>query len=75
MSRALLVAIENLVAEFPHIPLADIYVQVGEARAVAARQLPNVLAYQRALEDEAREQLQAFDHAGRAPDAPPFHSR
>jgi hypothetical protein len=53
----LLAAVDHLVAEFPHASLAEIYDPVGEARAVAARRLPNVLAYQRALEYEARLRL------------------
>jgi hypothetical protein len=50
VSSALLNAADTLAVEFPHIPHAVIYEKVGEARAIAARTLPNVQAYRAALE-------------------------
>jgi hypothetical protein len=62
-SRALLAAVDQLALEFPEVPLAEIYVRVGEARVAAARRLPNVSAYRDALERVARAQLR-FDYFG-----------
>jgi hypothetical protein len=57
VSRALLAVVDQLASEFPELPLAEVYVKVGEARVIAARRLPNVLAYRDVLEREARVRL------------------
>jgi hypothetical protein len=57
VSRALLAVVDKLASEFPDRPLAEVYVKVGEARVIAARRLPNVLAYRDVLEREARIRL------------------
>jgi hypothetical protein len=62
-SRALLAVVDRLTAEFPEVPLSVVYEQVGEAREVAARYLPDVTMYQDALEREARTRLR-FDQTG-----------
>ena len=58
ISAALLAAVDTLIAEFPEVPSAVVYEKVGEARGLAARRLPNLNAYQRAIEHEARLRLQ-----------------
>jgi hypothetical protein len=56
-SRALLAVVDRLKAEFPEVPLSVVHAQVGEARAVAARCLPDVEKYREALEGDARIRL------------------
>jgi hypothetical protein len=58
VSRALLDVVETLAAEFPAVPLRVIYDKVGDARPISARYLPNVFAYSKALEGEARVALE-----------------
>jgi hypothetical protein len=60
VSTALLSAADTIAAEFPHIPHAVVYEKVGDARAIAARQLPNVSAYRQVLEREARIALAGY---------------
>jgi hypothetical protein len=57
---ALLNAADTLAAEFPHLPHAVVYEKVGDARPIAARQLPNVDAYREALKREARVALAGY---------------
>jgi hypothetical protein len=57
ISAALLAAVDVLSAEFPEVPSAVIYEKVGEARGLAARYLPDVLAYQHEIERDARLRL------------------
>jgi hypothetical protein len=57
VSRALLSVVDLLAREFPDIALPTIYEKVGEAREDAARHLPDVTAYSRAIEREARTRL------------------
>jgi hypothetical protein len=70
VSTALLSAADTLAAEFPHIPHSVIYEKVGDARAIAARRLPNVAAYREALEREARLTLAGYG-AGSRPEMSP----
>jgi hypothetical protein len=70
VSSALLNAADTLVVEFPHVPHAVIYEKVGEARAIAARTLPNVEAYRAVLEREARLALADFGSVAHAEMAP-----
>jgi hypothetical protein len=57
ISHALLLVIDALSAEFPDLSSAAVYVAVGDCRLVAARQLPDVVGYQKVLEVEARTRL------------------
>jgi hypothetical protein len=57
VSAALLAAVDVLSAEFPEVPSAVIYEKVGEARGIAARHLPDLVAYQHEIEREARLRL------------------
>jgi hypothetical protein len=57
VSRALLSVVDLLAREFPDIALPTIYEKVGEAREIAARHLPDVIAYSREIEREARARL------------------
>jgi hypothetical protein len=70
VSTALLSAADTIAAEFPHIPHSVVYEKVGEARAIAARQLPNVAAYRQVLEREARIALTGYGSASRAEMSP-----
>jgi hypothetical protein len=54
----MLAVVDSLAAQFPDVPLSEVYVKVGDARVAAARRLPNVLAYRDVLEHEARSQLE-----------------
>ncbi|HTW20114.1 MAG TPA: hypothetical protein VME70_07890 [Mycobacteriales bacterium] len=58
VSRALLAAVDTLLAEFPEVPSAIVYEKIGEARGTAAGHLPDLAAYQHAIETEARRRLQ-----------------
>jgi hypothetical protein len=58
----LLDVVDQLKAEFPEVPLSVVYEQVGEARAVAARHLPDVGKYRESLAREARYLLR-FDRS------------
>lgn len=57
VSRALLSAVDGLAEEFPDVPLRVVYDSVGDARPMAARKLPNVIAYRTELECRARARL------------------
>ena len=65
VSTALLNAADTIAAEFPHVPHAVIYEKVGDARAIAARRLPNVAAYREVLEREARLALAGYGSGAR----------
>jgi hypothetical protein len=65
VSTALLSAADTIAAEFPHIPHSVVYEKVGDARAIAARRLPNVAAYRDTLEREARLALAGYGPGAR----------
>jgi hypothetical protein len=54
VNRAQLAVIGQLGAEFPDLPRHLIYEKVHQARARAAKELPNVAAYTTVLERETR---------------------
>jgi hypothetical protein len=65
ISRALLEVADQLAEEFPQIAAATIYVSVGNARVLAAGQLPDHAAYRATLHREACRALAqsaAHDH-------------
>jgi hypothetical protein len=64
-SHALLEVVDRLAAEFPHVPHVVVYETVGEVRPIAARRLPDVIAYRDSLEREGRLVLARY-HVGRA---------
>jgi hypothetical protein len=65
VSTALLSAADAIAAEFPHVPHSVVYEKVGDARAIAARRLPNVAAYRQVLEREARLALTGYGSGSR----------
>jgi hypothetical protein len=66
----LLSAADTIAAEFPHLPHSVVYEKVGDARAIAARQLPNVAAYRQVLEREARIALAGYGSGPRGEMSP-----
>jgi hypothetical protein len=53
-SATLLAAVDALGSEFPDVPSAVIYEKVGQALSLSARYLPELGAYRREIEAQAR---------------------